>query len=534
MIVKMTTTNMNIQRNKQLFGQEARAELAKGVQLIAQAVKVTLGAGGRNVVIGRDWLSPHITKDGVTVARAFFIDDPIHNMGATLIREVAQKTVDLAGDGTTTATVLAEAMILEGIKAVEAGANPMELKRDMEYAVSVIVEELKKLSKPVDSEETLKQIATISANNDSYIGELVAGVVNKVGKDGLITVEESKSHETYVTLVEGMEIDRGFKSPYFVNDPIRGRVELVDPLILLSGKRIAATSELMSTMEVAMETGRPLLIICDEIDERILGQLVVAHARGSVKLCVIKAPGFGHNRSKMLEDIAIMTGGIAISEDVGLKLENVSSEQLGQADKVIVTKDSCTIVGGRGLIEEIEQRCEELRYEIGTSTSPPEVDKLKERLSKLTNKAAVLSVGGVTETEIKEKKDRIEDALCATKAANDEGYVAGGGATFRWLANQYKPTFGDNSEGAGIITKAMRVPEALISENAGLRYMPPTIGYDYGVGFNVKTDKNENLLDSGIIDPTKVLRVSLENAASIAGIFLTTECLISRTEEYEG
>lgn len=525
---------MTIQRNKHLFGQEARQELAEGVKKIAQAVKVTLGAGGRHVVIGHDWLSPHITKDGVTVARAFSIDDPIQNMGATLIREVAQKTVDLAGDGTTTATVLAEAMILAGLEQVEKGANPMDIKHEMEHAVSVIVGELQKLSKPVDSEETLKQIATISANNDPVIGELVAGVVNKVGKDGLITVEESKSHETYVTLVEGMEIDRGFMSPYFVNDPVRGRCDLIDPLILMSGKRITSTSELLPTMEIAVERGRPLLILCEEIDERVLGQLVVAHARGQIKLCVVKNPGFGYNRKKMLEDISIMTGGMAISEDLGLKLDKVSEDQLGQADKVIITKDSCTIVGGRGLIEEIEQRCEELRFEIETNASPPEVDKLKERLSKLTNKAAVLSVGGVTETEIKEKKDRIEDALCATKAANDEGYVAGGGSTFRWLANQYKPTFADNSKGGMVIVKAMRVPEALISDNAGVKYTAPGIGYEYGVGFNVKTNKKENLLDSGIIDPTKVLRVSLENAASIAGIFLTTECLISRTDEYNG
>lgn len=337
---------MNIQRNKHLFGQEARAELAKGVKLIAQAVKVTLGAGGRNVVIGHEWLSPHITKDGVTVARAFSIDDPIQNMGATLIREVAQKTVDLAGDGTTTATVLAEAMILAGLEEVEKGANPTDLKHQMEHAVAVIVEELKKLSKPVDSEETLKQIATISANNDTTIGELVSGVVTRVGKDGLISVDASKSHETYVTLVEGMEIDRGFMSPYFVNDPVRGRCELIDPLILMSGKRITSTSELIPTIDIAVEKGRPLLILCEEIDERVLGQLVVAHSRGQVKLCVVKNPGFGHNRKKMLEDISIMTGGMAISEELGLKLDKVSEEQLGQADKIIITKDSCTIVGG--------------------------------------------------------------------------------------------------------------------------------------------------------------------------------------------
>ena len=521
-----------------IFGSDGRKKLTKGVNTLGDAVKVTLGAKGRNVVIGNNFGSPHITKDGVTVAKSIELEDSIENMGASLIKEVASKTVDIAGDGTTTATILAQAIINGGLKAVESGSNPMDLKKGIEKATIEVVKHLKSISKPIDDNDSLKQIATVSANNDSFIGELIADAVSKVGRDGLITVEESKGHETTITVVEGMKIDRGYLSPYFVTDSGKMQAELLNPLILLYDNKISNMKDLIPILEKSVQTNRPLLIIAEDLDGEALATLVVNKVRGTLSVCAIKSPEFGDNRKMAMEDIAYLIGGICISEEMGYKLESATLEMLGSADKITINKDSCIIVGGKGAKENIDARCNQIKYQLEKSESGYAKEKLKVRLAKLINGVAVLSIGGITETEIKEKKDRIDDALCATRSAVEEGFVAGGGIAYlSAISNLSVVTENDDEKiGVSILKKAIESPFRQILENGGVEasaYINEILKSEYGIGFNIKTNKVENLFDCGVIDPTKVVRVALENASSIAAIFLTTECIISETIKTE-
>ena len=518
---------------KQLsYSEEARRKLKRGVDILARAVGVTLGPRGRNVVIDRKFGSPTITKDGVTVAKEVDLKDPYENMGAQMVREVAEKTSDMAGDGTTTATVLAQAIIQEGLKNVTAGANPMLLKKGMDLAVEKIVENIKKIAKKVNGKEDVKSVGTISANGDVTIGELLAEAIDKVGKDGVITVEESNTTKTELELVEGMQFDRGYISPYFVTDSERMEVVLKDPYILLYEKKITAVKELIPLLEKTARLGRPLLVIAEDIEGEALATLVVNKIRGVLQIAAIKAPGFGDRRKSMMEDLAIMVKGKFIAEDLGLKLENLDTDSLGSAQRVVIDKDNTTIVAGAGSQKDIKARCEQIKGQIAKSDSEYDKEKLQERLAKLSGGVAVVKVGAATELEMKEKKARIEDALHATRAAVAEGIVPGGGVTFlRSIASLDSiKAEGDIATGVDIIRRALQEPTRKIAQNAGVdgSVVVKTILESKGSnGYNAATGEYEDLVAAGVIDPAKVVRAAIENASSVAGMFLTTECAIS-------
>ena len=523
---------------KQLkFDEEARASLLKGVNILAEAVKATLGPKGRNVVIDKKFGSPTITKDGVTVAKEIELKDPYEDMGAQMLKEVASKTSDIAGDGTTTATVLAQAIFREGLRNVTAGANPMGLKRGIETAVNAVVEDLKKLSKSTKDKKEIAQVATIAANNDKTIGDLIAEAMEKVGKDGVITVEESKSADTVLDVVEGMRFDRGYLSPYFVTDPERMEVVLEDALILIHEKKISVMKDMLPLLEQVARAGRPLLIIAEDVVGEALATLVVNKLRGTLHTCAVKAPGFGDRRKAMLEDIAILTGGKAITEDLGIKLENIKLDDLGRTKKVVVDKDNTTIVEGNGKQSAIEGRIKQIRAQIDETTSDYDREKLQERLAKLAGGVAVVKVGAATETAMKEKKARVEDSLNATRAAVEEGIVPGGGVALLRAARAIDSLKleGDEKTGAQIVRRALEEPIRQIVENAGLEGSVvvekvkaenvPTRGFD------AETMQPVDMMQAGIIDPTKVERVALQNASSIAALLLTTEALITDIPE---
>ncbi|WP_348813451.1 chaperonin GroEL [Flavobacterium maritimum] len=524
------------------FDIEARDGLKRGVDALANAVKVTLGPKGRNVIIGKAFGGPNVTKDGVTVAKEIELKDPLENMGAQMVKEVASKTNDLAGDGTTTATVLAQAIVKEGLKNVAAGANPMDLKRGIDKAVETIVADLAKQSKVVGSDsEKIKQIASISANNDEVIGELIAAAFAKVGKEGVITVEEAKGTDTYVDVVEGMQFDRGYLSPYFVTNPEKMEAELESPYILLYDKKVSSLKELLPVLEPVAQSGKPLLIIAEDVDGEALSTLVVNKLRGALKIAAVKAPGFGDRRKAMLEDIAILTGGTVISEERGYTLENTTIEMLGTAKRVTIDKDNTTIVSGAGDADTIKNRVNQIKGQMETTTSDYDKEKLQERLAKLAGGVAVLYVGAASEVEMKEKKDRVDDALHATRAAVEEGIVAGGGVALLRAKNALSTVIADNADeatGIQIVSRAVEAPLRTIVENAGLEGSVVVAKVAEGsgdFGYNAKTDEYVDMLKAGIIDPKKVTRVALENAASVAGMILTTECaLIDIKEENAG
>jgi chaperonin GroEL len=518
-----------------VYGEDSRQAILRGVNSLANAVKVTLGPKGRNVVLDKKFGSPTITKDGVTVAKEIDLKDPLENMGAQMVREVASKTSDIAGDGTTTATVLAQAIFREGAKNVVAGANPMELKRGIEKAVEVIVEELKKQSKPV-SGQAIAQVGTISANSDETIGRIIAEAMEKVGKDGVITVEEAKSMETSLEVVEGMQFDRGYLSPYFVTDPERMEVVLENPVILIHEKKISSMKDLLPLLEQVARASRPLLIIAEDVDGEALATLVVNKLRGTLQAAAVKAPGFGDRRKAMLEDIATLTGGRAITEDLGIKLENIKLEDLGKAKKVTIDKDNTTIVEGSGSQQAIEGRVKQIRTQVEETTSDYDREKLQERLAKLVGGVAVIKVGAATETEMKEKKARVEDAMHATKAAVEEGIVAGGGVALMRAGKALDSLKleGDQKVGADIIRKAIDEPLRWIAANAGQEgsIVVSKVREAKGdEGYNAASDKYENLVGAGVIDPVKVVRTALQNASSIASLLLTTEALVSEIPE---
>ncbi|MBI3004632.1 MAG: chaperonin GroEL [Ignavibacteriales bacterium] len=515
------------------FSADARAALKKGVDRLADAVKVTLGPKGRNVVIDKKFGAPTVTKDGVTVAKEVELEDPIENMGAQLVREVASKTSDVAGDGTTTATVLAQAIVREGLKNVTAGANPMDLKRGIDLAVKSIVESLKQISKTVgDDKEKIAQVGSISANNDRTIGELIANAMEKVGKDGVITVEEAKGTETTLEVVEGMQFDRGYLSPYFVTDAESMEAVLEDPYILIHDKKISAMKDLLPILEKVAQSGRSTLIIAEEVEGEALATLVVNKLRGTLKVCAVKAPGFGDRRKAMLEDIGILTGGTVISEEKGFKLENAQLSYLGTAKRVTIDKDNTTIVEGAGKKEDIKGRIKEIKQQIDKTTSDYDKEKLQERLAKLSGGVAVLKIGASTEVEMKEKKARVEDALHATRAAVEEGIVPGGGVAYLRCVTKLDGIKTDNDDqkiGIEIIRRSVEEPIRWIVQNAGLEGSVVVNKVKEGkddFGFNAQTEQYENLIKAGVIDPTKVARIALENAASVAGLLLTTEATI--------
>ena len=520
-----------------IFDTEARAKLKVGVDALADAVKVTLGPKGRNVVIDKKFGAPNITKDGVTVAKEIDLKDPIENMGAQMVKEVASKTNDVAGDGTTTATVLAQAIVREGLKNVTAGSNPMELKKGIDSAVRTIVAELQKMSKEVSGSSEISQVGTISANNDKEVGDLIAEAMEKVGKDGVITVEEAKGLETYLETVEGMQFDRGYLSPYFVTNPDNMTVEMEQPFLLIFDKKISQMKDLLPILEQVVQTGRPLLIISEDVDGEALATLVVNKIRGSLKIAAVKAPGFGDRRKAMLEDIAILTGGTVISEERGFKLENATLDMLGRADKVSVDKDNTTIVGGAGVADDITARINQIKAQIESTTSEYDKEKLQERLAKLAGGVAVLFIGAPTEVEMKEKKARVEDALHATRAAVEEGIVPGGGvALVRAGEALSSDTTNDHGVGVDIVRRAVEAPLRMIVENAGLEsgvVLGKVREGEGDFGFNAREEAYVNMYEAGIIDPTKVTRSALENAASIAGMMLTTECVITDEPEDE-
>jgi len=522
-----------------IFDTEARNKLRKGVDTISQAVKVTLGPKGRNVIIDKKFGAPTVTKDGVSVAKEIELKDPIENMGAQLVKEVASKTADDAGDGTTTATVLAQAIYVNGIKNVAAGANPMDLKRGIDKAVISIVEDLQKQSKPIKDFQEIAQVATVSANNDPEVGKMISEAMDKVGKDGVITVEEAKGTETEVKTVEGMQFDRGYLSPYFVTDAEKMEAELESPYILIYDKKISTMKELLPILEAAAQTGKPLLIIAEDVDGEALATLVVNKIRGSLKIASVKAPGFGDRRKAMLEDIAILTGGTVISEERGFKLENATLDFLGTADKVNIDKDNTTIVNGGGKKEEIQGRINQIKSQIETTTSDYDKEKLQERLAKLSGGVAILYIGAATEVEMKEKKDLVDDALHATRAAVQEGVVAGGGVAFiRAIKalDKVKTSNEDQATGVNIVRIALESPLRTIVENAGREgsVIVQKIKEEKGnFGYNAQTDAYADLVEEGVIDPTKVTRLALENAASIASLLLTTECVVAEEPEDE-
>ena len=520
------------------FDIDARDGLKRGVDALANAVKVTLGPKGRNVIISKSFGGPTVTKDGVSVAKEIELSDPLENMGAQMVKEVASKTNDLAGDGTTTATVLAQAIVKEGLKNVAAGANPMDLKRGIDKAVETIVAELSKQAVAVgDSSEKIKQVASISANNDETIGDLIAVAFGKVGKEGVITVEEAKGTDTYVDVVEGMQFDRGFLSPYFVTDADKMVAELNNPYVLLYDKKISNLQELLPVLEPVAQSGRPLLIIAEDVDGQALATLVVNKLRGGLKIAAVKAPGFGDRRKAMLEDIAILTGGTVIAEESGYSLENTTLDMLGTAENITIDKDTTTIVNGAGAAENIKARVNQIKAQIETTTSDYDREKLQERLAKLAGGVAVLYVGAASEVEMKEKKDRVDDALHATRAAVEEGIVAGGGVALvraKAALVNIKAENADEATGIQIINKAVESPLRTIVENAGgegsVVIAKVTDGKD-DFGFNAKTGEYVQMLAAGIIDPKKVTRVALENAASVAGMILTTECALIDIKE---
>ena len=515
------------------FDVEARNGLKNGIDALADAVKVTLGPKGRNVVIGKFFSAPHITKDGVTVAKEIELEDPLENMGAQMVKEVASKTNDLAGDGTTTATVLAQAIIHEGLKNVAAGANPMDLKKGIDLAVTTIVKELKSQSRLIgDSSEKLKQLASISANNDSAIGDLIVNAFSKVGKEGVITVEEAKGMETYVKVVEGMQFDRGFLSPYFVTNPDKMSAELDNPYVLLIDKKISNMKDLLPILEPVAQTSKGLLIVAEDVDGEALATLVVNKLRGGLKIAAVKAPGFGARRKEMMEDLAILTGTTLISEERGVALEDVDLTMLGHAEKISVTKDNTIITNGSGDRAMLEARIDQIKGQIETMESPYEAEKLQERLAKLAGGVAVLYVGAATEVEMKEKKDRVDDALAATKAAVEEGVVSGGGTALINASNlltNLSYNTPDEKTGIEIVYKAVRAPFKIICENAGVSADVKLEGVmlrPVGTGYDAKNDIYVEMFNAGIIDPCKVTRIALENAASVAGMILTTECAL--------
>jgi chaperonin GroEL len=519
------------------FNTDARSKLKRGVDQLAEAVKVTLGPKGRNVVIDKKFGSPTVTKDGVTVAKEVELSDPIENMGAQMVKEVATKTSDLAGDGTTTATVLAQAIFREGLKNVTAGANPMELKRGIDRAVEAVVEQLKTLSVPSAGKKEIAQVGTISANNDKEIGNLIAEAMEKVGKDGVITVEEAKGLETTLETVDGMQFDRGYLSPYFVTDPEKMEAVLDDPYILIHDKKISAMKELLPVLEKVAQSGRPMLIIAEDVEGEALATLVVNKLRGTLKVCAVKAPGFGDRRKEMLRDIAVLTGGQVVSEELGFKLENSTLNDLGRAKRVVVDKDNTTVVDGRGKEGDIQGRINEIKAAVEKSTSDYDREKLQERLAKLSGGVAVINVGAATETEMKEKKARVEDALHATRAAVEEGIVPGGGvALVRAQAGLDKLEGTDDEKiGVEIVRRALEEPIRMIAQNAGAEGSI-VVGRvkeskEKNFGYNAATDAYEDLVRAGVIDPTKVTRTALQNAASIAGLLLTTECVVVEKKE---
>ncbi len=522
-----------------LYDAEARAALKNGVDKLANAVKVTLGPKGRNVVIDKKFGPPTVTKDGVTVAKEIELEDPIENLGAQMVREVASKTSDVAGDGTTTATVLAQAIVREGLKNVTAGANPMDLKRGIDMAMAAITQELRRISREVQGRKEIEQVATISANNDPEIGKLVADAIEKVGKDGVVTVEEAKGIETTLEVVEGMQFDRGYLSPYFVTDADTMEAVLENPYILIHDKKISAVKDLLPILEKVAQSGRSLLIIAEDVEGEALATLVVNKLRGTLRVCAVKAPGFGDRRKAMLEDIAVLTGGTVISEEKGFKLENATLAYLGTAKKVVVDKDTTTIVEGAGKPEEIKKRINEIKVQIEKTTSDYDREKLQERLAKLSGGVAVIKIGAATEVEMKEKKARVEDALHATRAAIEEGIVPGGGVAYLralHVLDTLSPANEDQRTGINIVRRALEEPIRQIVANAGLD--PSVIaakvkeGKD-GFGFNAATEQFEDLYESGVIDPTKVARVALENAASVAGLLITTEATVVEKPEKE-
>ena len=520
------------------FDTEARNKMLAGIDILADAVKVTLGPKGRNVVLDKAFGAPRITKDGVTVAKEINLEDHFENMGAQMVREVASKTNDEAGDGTTTATVLAQSIVREGCKAVAAGMNPMDLKRGIDLAVEAVVAELKSRSKKVKSEEEIGQVGTISANGEAEIGDMISQAMQKVGKEGVITVEEAKGLTTELDVVEGMQFDRGYLSPYFVTNPEKMVCDMEDPLILLHEAKLASLQPLLPLLESVVQSSRPLIIIAEDVEGEVLATLVVNKLRGGLKVAAVKAPGFGDRRKAMLEDIAILTGGQVISEDLGIKLENVSIDMLGTAKKVNMTKEEATIVEGAGKKNEIQGRCNQIRAQIDETSSDYDREKLQERLAKLAGGVAVIKVGGATEVEVKEKRDRVEDAMNATRAAVEEGIIPGGGAALLYagrVLDKVKPGNDDQRVGVDIVRRALQSPVAQIAENSGesgaVVVGKLLEGRSQTIGFNAQTNQYEDLVKAGIIDPTKVVRTALQDAASVAGLLVTTEAMVAEKPE---
>src|ERR671927_841694 len=520
------------------FSSEARDRMLRGVDILANAVKVTLGPKGRNVVLEKSFGAPRVTKDGVTVAKEIELQDKFENMGAQMVREVASKTSTVAGDGTTTATILAAAIVREGAKAVAAGLNPMDLKRGVDMAVQAVVEDLKGRSKKVTASDEIAQVGTISANGDQEIGRMLAEAMQKVGNEGVITVEEANSLETELDVVEGMQFDRGYISPYFITDPDKMRAVLEDPYILIHEKKLSSLQALLPLLESVVQSGKPLLIVAEDVEGEALATLVVNKLRGGLKVAAVKAPGFGDRRKAMLEDIAILTGGEMISEDLGIKLESVTLNMLGQAKRVTIDKDNTTIVDGNGTREAIEARVGAIRQQIETTTSDYDREKLQERLAKLAGGVAVIKVGGATEVEVKERKDRVDDALHATRAAVEEGIVPGGGTALLYATKALDGLKGENDDqtrGIDIIRKALQAPVRQIAENAGhdgaVVAGKLIDGNDEKLGFNAQTEEYEDLVKAGVIDPTKVVRTALQDAASVAGLLITTEATIAELPE---
>jgi len=522
------------------FSSDAREKMLRGVDILANAVKVTLGPKGRNVVIDKSFGAPRITKDGVTVAKEIELEDKFENMGAQMVREVASKTNDLAGDGTTTATVLAQAIVKEGAKSVAAGMNPMDLKRGIDLAVEAVVADLKNHAKKISANEEIAQVGTISANGDAEIGRFLADAMAKVGNEGVITVEEAKSLATELEVVEGMQFDRGYVSPYFVTNPDKMRVELEDPYVLIHEKKLSSLQPMLPVLEQVVQSGKPLLVIAEEVEGEALATLVVNKLRGGLKIAAVKAPGFGDRRKAMLEDIAILTGGTAISEDIGVKLENVTLQMLGRAKKVMIDKDNTTIVDGAGSKKQIQARCTQIRAQIEETTSDYDKEKLQERLAKLSGGVAVIRVGGATEVEVKERKDRVDDAMHATRAAVEEGILPGGGVALLRAAkalDKVVPANPDQKAGVEIVRRAIQTPARQIAQNAG-DDGSVVVGKlleksDYSWGFNAASGEYQDMVKAGIIDPAKVVRTALQDAASVASLLITTEALIAERPKRE-
>ena len=524
------------------FGADAREKMLRGIEVLADAVRVTLGPKGRNVILDKSYGAPRITKDGVSVAKEIELACKFENMGAQMVREVASKTSDIAGDGTTTATVLAHAIVKEGLKLVAAGMNPMDIKRGIDMAVQAVVADVKKRSRSVATNAEIAQVGTISANGEKEIGEMIAKAMEKVGNEGVITIEEAKSFETELDVVEGMQFDRGYLSPYFITNPEKMVCEMENPFILLHEKKLGGLQPLLPVLEQVVQSGRPLLIISEDVEGEALATLVVNKIRGGLKVAAVKAPGFGDRRKAMLEDIAILTGGQLVSEDIGLKLENISIDMLGSAKKVVITKDNTTIINGSGVKADIEARCGQIRAQVEESSSDYDKEKLQERLAKLAGGVAVIRVGGATEIEVKERKDRVEDAMYATRAAVEEGIVAGGGVTLLYsikALDALKPINDEQRVGIDIIRKALQAPARQIAVNAGVdgsivigKLLDST---DTNFGFDAQTGTYTDMVKAGIIDPTKVVRIALQDAASVAGLLITTEAMVAeRPEKKDG